>query len=403
MASYLEILRIRGVATMLAATLLARLPIGINHLAIVLFVRERTGSFAIAGAATGAMALGAGAGAPFLGRLIDRRGRRMLLRMATAHAAGLGALWALGAAGAPALALIAVSFLAGMAIPPASSVLRSMWPEVLRDRRELIQPAYALDSIVIELIFIGGPLLTAATVVLVGPEAALAISAGAVLGGTVAFVAQLSRYPEPARPAGGGLLGALASPAIRTLALASFPVGFCFGATEVALPAFGAAHGAAELAGVLIAIWALGSALGGIVYGARPRRAPLAHVHLGLATLLPLGFLPLAIASSPVIMALLVIPAGAVIAPLLASRNELVANLAPMGAATEAYTWPLTALVAGVAAGAALGGTIAEQVGWQAAFLCGSGVAAAGAAAVLARRETLQPTGEVTVAAEATA
>jgi predicted MFS family arabinose efflux permease len=167
------------------------------------------------------------------------------------------------------------------------------------------------------------------------------------------------------------------------------PVGFAFGALEVALPAFADAEGRPELSGILIAVWSLGSMAGGLLYGARPRRGSLATVHLRVALLLPLSFLPLALASSPAVMAVLVIPAGVLIAPLIATRNELAGVVAPEGARTEAYTWPLTALVAGIAAGAATGGVLADATSWQAAVLVAAVAAGLGAAVSAGRRSTL--------------
>lgn len=391
MSAYAAIFGTPRVAVLLGATVLARLPIGINHLAIVLFVREVTGSYAAAGVVVGALALGTAGGAPVQGRLVDRLGRRMLIPLAGGHAAGLLGLWALGSGGAPAWVLAASALITGVAMPPTSSVLRSLWPSLLRDRPDLVSSAYALDSVVIEVIFIAGPLGTAAIVALAGPEFALAVSAAAVLAGATAFVLALAGHEERRTVRGGNPLGALASPGIRTLVLASFPVGFCFGVTEVALPAFSEEHGAAELAGVLLAVWSAASAAGGLLYGARPRRTPLHALHLRFALLLPLGFLPLAAATSPVVMALLVIPAGAFIAPLLATRNELVGTVAPEGYATEAFTWPVTALVAGVSVGAAASGSLVEGPGWQAAVVAGALVAAAGGAMVSQRRHTLAP------------
>ena len=64
MRRYLEVLRSPHLGAMFAASLLARLPIGINGLAIVLLLRAETGSFAVAGAAAGALALGTGIAAP---------------------------------------------------------------------------------------------------------------------------------------------------------------------------------------------------------------------------------------------------------------------------------------------------------------------------------------------------
>jgi MFS family permease len=307
------------------------------------------------------------------------------------HAAALGALVASGEAGAAAPLLVAFGFIAGFAIPPTSSVLRSMWPDLLRARPELLQAAYALDSVLIELIFILGPLVTALIATAFSPQAALVVSAVSVVVGTVAFTAlPPSRAFRPERERRtAGPLGALASPGVRTLVLTSIPAGIGVGICEVALPAFSDASGAAATAGILLAIWSVGSAAGGLVYGALPNRPPLGSVHLVVAALLPLGLLPLALAPSVAVMALLVIPAGMFIAPLLATRNELVGWVAPEGARTEAYTWPVTAFVGGIAIGSALAGAIVEGPGWRTAFVVAGAVAAVGTVIVAIRRNTL--------------
>jgi MFS family permease len=391
---YAEVLRMPHVAALTVATLLTRFPIGINALAVILYVRELTGSFAVAGAVAGALAAGSGIGAPVLGRAVDRLGqRRVLVPAGILHAAALGALVACGELGAPSVVLAACAFVAGFAVPPASAVLRSMWPELLRERPDLQQAAYALDSVMIELIFVTGPLLTAALTAVASPASALIVSCVSVIAGTLAFTAQpLSRAsrPHPAA-AGSGRAGALRSPGVRSLVLISLPAGVGIGICEVALPAFGAAYGKAALAGVLLAIWSLGSAAGGLIYGGLSNRPPLDRAHLLITAGLPLSLLPMAAAPGPVAMGLLVIPAGMFIAPLLASRNELVGRVAPAGARTEAYTWPLTAFVGGIAVGSALAGIVVEGPGWRVAFLLAAAFAAAGALIAFARRQTLAP------------
>src|SRR5215208_5485801 len=112
MHGYARVLRAPHMAALLATSVLARLPIGINGLATVLFLRERTGSFAIAGAAAGALALGMALGAPFGARLVDSLGPRALVALAAVHAGGLLGLIALGSGGAPAAAVIGVAFVA---------------------------------------------------------------------------------------------------------------------------------------------------------------------------------------------------------------------------------------------------------------------------------------------------
>src|SRR4051794_13330145 len=181
---YAEVLRVPHVATLIAATLIARFPIGINALALILYLRHATGSFAVAGVVAGGLAAGAGVGAPVQGRLVDTFGqRRVLVPLAFVHATALGSVVAFAELGAPTVVLVACSVSAGFAIPPTSSVLRSMWPTLLRDREELLQPAYALDSVLIELIFILGPLLTAVLTAALSPASALLVSVASVITG----------------------------------------------------------------------------------------------------------------------------------------------------------------------------------------------------------------------------
>jgi MFS family permease len=391
MRAYLAILSVPHMKPLIAASLLTRLPIGINALATILFLRERTGSFAVAGAAAGALALGAGLGAPIGARLVDRFGPRALVGLAAGHATGLLGLLALGYADAPAAALVGAGVLTGACLPPTSSVMRALYPRLANHDPVLIQSAFALDSVLTETIFIAGPLLTAVLVAAIAPAAALVLSAGAVAIGVLTFLAALppSEEPDADRPS-AGRLGALRAPGIQTLVLSMLPMGFAFGMLEVAIPAFATDNHRPELAGVLTAVWSLASAAGGLVYGARSRQTSLARVHLRVALFLPLGLLPLVLAGSPLSMAFLVIPAGVFIAPLIATRNELAGQVAPPGSMTEALTWPLTGLVGGVSLGAAAAGGVVEASSWRTAVFIAAVAAASGALVSLARRGTLQ-------------
>ena len=392
MRIYSRILRTPGVALIVLATLIGRLPIGISGLAILLYVRDVTGSFGAAGIATGALALGSALGAPFQGRVVDRRGVGMLLPLASVHALGLLAVWAAGSLEAPAGVLAGLSLLTGAAMPPVSSVLRSRWPYLLAEQPELVPSAFALDSVLIEIVFVVGPLITTVVVATIGPEYALMVSAGCVVAGTLLLLSGLTGYPGP-EPSHDGRraygLGALADPGLRTLVFASLPVGFALGSVEVALPAFSDAEGSKALAGVLLAVWSGASGVAGLTWGARASRFALLDAHLRFAWLLPVAIAPLALASSPATMCLLVVLAGLPIAPLIASRNQLVERVTPVGTATEAYTWPLTALVAGVSLGAAAAGGIVESSSWTTAVLVAAAVATMGAAVVVTRRRTL--------------
>ena len=392
MGLYARILRAPSVAVLIAAVTVGRLPFAINGLAIVLFVREVTGSFAIAGLTTGMLALGSAFGAPFAGRLVDRRGVGLVLPLAAIHAGALLAIWALGVGGAPAAALAAVAFVAGSCFPPTGAVLRSRWPDLLTDA-DLVRGAYAFDSVMIEVSFVTGPLITAAVVAIAGPEIALGVSAALVVVGAMLFLMALPGDHGPIAPhaRAAGALGALTEPAIRMIALTTLPVGFCIGTVEVAVPAFSDAQGSPELAGILLALWSVASAIAGLAFGLRAANRGLVETYVLIALLFPVACLPLAAASSTAVMAVLVMLAGAPIAPLIASRNELVAAVARRGTGTESFTWLLTALVAGLSAGAAVAGAVVEADGWPSAVLVGAAVAAVGAALAAARRDILRP------------
>jgi MFS family permease len=213
-----------------------------------------------------------------------------------------------------------------------------------------------------------------------------------VLTGTLLMLSRLAGRPGP-KPTREGRraygLGALADPGLRTLVFASLPVGFALGSIEVAVPAFSEAEGSKALAGVLLAVWSIGSGIAGLAWGAQAMRFRLLAAHLRFAWLLPLAIAPLALASSPLTMGVLVLLAGLPIAPLIASRNQLVERVTPRGTATEAYTWPLTALVGGVSLGAAVAGAVVESSSWTTAVVVAAGVAALGATIVSTRRHTL--------------
>ena len=183
--------------------------------------------------------------------------------------------------------------------------------------------------------------------------------------------------------------GALVSPGVRTLALASVPAGVGIGIVEVGIPGFCRIEHVPAAAGVLLAVWSLGSGIGGLAYGLFPRRAGLERTHLVVAALLPLTLFPLAAAPSVAGMALLVIPAGCMIAPLLATRNELVARVAPENARTEAYTWPVTAFVAGIAIGSAIAGVLLEGPGWRTAFVVAGAIGLLGFVVAVVGRHSL--------------
>ena len=389
---YARVLRAPHVRALVVSSVLARMPIGMVSLALVLYVDQLTGSFASAGVVTASFAIAAGVGSPLQGRLVDRHGQsRVLVPCVLVHAGAILGVVALGETGAPVGALAAVAAVSGAGTPPVGAALRALWPDLLDDDA-LMGAAYALDSILVEAFYGLGPLVTAGVVAVLSPVAALAAGAVIALAGTLWFAAQPPSRGWRGEPGSAGWAGPLHAPGIVTLLVAAMGAGACFGVFEVVLPAFGKQDGSASLGGPLITAWSLGSMAGGVLYGAfGERMGALLRVFLVLAAILPVVSALTLAASSIVAMALLITLAGVVIAPLQATQNQLVGLVAPTGTITEAYTWVLMGLVVGLSAGNAAAGALVDAAGWRAAVLAGCACAALTAALAWVRRRTLGP------------
>jgi MFS family permease len=369
---YARVLRAPDVARLLGAAVLARMPIGIDSLAMVLFTRAETGSFATAGLVAAAFGIGSGIMSPLQGRLIDRHGHALvMLPLAGLHATSLALLVVFGLGGAPAFVLVLCGLAAGASIPPVGSVVRPLLPGLLGSDASLLPTAFAVDGIAIEMVFITGPLLTAVIVSVGSPAIALLVSCGFVLLGTLVLVtAPASRAWTPSEPdAERHLLGALASPGVRTIVAATTPIGFALGATEVTMTAFATDHGSRAAAGALLALWAAGSGVGGLTYGAREHGSAPGPRWVRIAIAFPLCSLPLLAAPSIAVMTVLALIAGLCLAPYMAAANQLVGDVAPAGAVTEAFAWPITAIALGAALGSAAAGAIAQAIGWRPGFV----------------------------------
>jgi MFS family permease len=388
--AYRRILAQPHVLALCAASVLARLPVGMGSVALVIFLHDRTGSFGVAGLAAGAFTVGLGATSPLLGRLVDRRGPRpVVVPAALVTAASLILVVVLAEAGAGTAALVAASALAGGSTPPIGGLLRQLWPRLVGEA-DLVG-GYVIDSLLIEVFFVAGPLLTGVMVAAIGPASPLFAAAGCGFLGALWFAAvpalgTADRVPAEHRTRAG----ALASPAIRLLVLTGVPIGISFGVFDVIYPAFGAEHGNSALGGPFIAATAIGSAIGALLYGAQAHRFPTpAQGSVALAVYQPLACLPLLLADTNLAMLLLAPIAGSYIAPASNLRNQIAQAAMPPGTGTEAFTWLALSLTVGASAGAALAGPLVQSSGWRAGALLAAGLPALWLPLILLRRELL--------------
>jgi MFS family permease len=383
-ARYRSVLSVPGCARVLATALIARLPQGMTSLGILLLIRTHTGSYAVAGIAVGAYDFATAAGAPVVGRLVDRFGRRRVLGPgAMLQTVVLVALVVAAHAGAGAVWLVVLSALAGGLWPPIAPSVRALLRDLVTDAK-VRETAYALESVVQELVWITGPLVVAGVIAFASPATAVLLSGTVSICGTLLFVSSPAALGRGSRGARHGRAPVLTIPELRTMLGPIFLNGLAIGAIGVGLPALALHAGSRPASGILLALWSVGSITGGLWYGSREWHAPLTARYRALLWTGVICMAPL-IAARTVPEGLVgAVLAGLIIAPVFSCQYALVGRAVPSGVETEAFTWVSSALVGGLAAGSALGGGAVSAGGVGAPFVLA--VVAMGLAAVSALR-----------------
>jgi MFS family permease len=381
-ARYRSVLAAPGYARVFGTALIGRLPQGMLSLAILLLVRQTTRSYAAAGLAVGGYAFACAAAAPLQGRLVDRFGReRVLAPSAIAQAGVLLGLVLASNASAGAEVLVGLATLAGALVPPIAPTVRALLREVLEDP-EVRETAYALESVIQELIWITGPLLVAVVIAFVSPSGAVLLSGLICVVGTGLFVRTPLAGGSGRRNSPHERTAALAIPELRALLAPVALMGVGLGGIEVGLPSLALHAGSRPSSGLLLAMWSVGSLIGGLWYGSRVWQVSLARRY---RTLLMTG-----IACTAPLIAARTIPegmvcsllAGLTIAPVFSCQYALIGRAVTPGIETEAFTWVSAALIAGLAVGSALGGAAIGSAGVSAPFVIAC--LATGLAALLA-------------------
>ena len=378
----------------------ARLPTAMLPLGILLYVSDRTGSFATGGLAVAALSIGGGLGGSLVGLAADRFGQRPVMLLATlVQVTGLGAFLILGPGDVLAVTM-GLSVLIGLTNPQAGAMARSRWAALARprsDRRSFTTTAMAWEGAVDESSFVVGPVLVSTVAGLTEP------AVGLLLALVLAAVAQSGFALHPTSLPGRDAAahhdhrdrGPLPLLHVGCLLVAMAAVGLVFGATQTGVAARLSLAGSDELTGPVYAAMGVGSAIAGLLTTRLPLALRLETRIVGSGALIALGGLAAAVAHRPVLLAAACLLLGVALAPALVSSYALAERAAPLGWGTTMMTMLGTANVAGVAAGAALAGVLVDRVSPGAALLvdvaAGVLVLAAGLVALLGARRSPRP------------
>ena len=384
------------VRPLLVGHLLGRLTPGMMVLAIVLAVREAGYPYAVAGLVAGGHQFGVALGSPLQGRVADAIGhRRVLLPDGAVYLAGsIGLAVALGA-GLPGQALAVLALAVGLASPPMTACTRAALGATYGTGRDR-ERAFVLTVVNVELGFIAGPLLTGLLAAVAGGAAAVVGAGAAVAVGTLVYAsapkdvatAAHGRLSAALRPQ--GLVEVLGAPGLLAVVAAYMAIATTFGAFDLFAAAVAEGFGRPSLAGTYIAVIAVASLTGGLLYGARVWTGTLRARMRRLTAWFALALVPVPlVAGDPVLLGVVLAVSGALIGPLNVCGFQLIDDLSPPRGRAEAQSWIQAAVYLGGAVGGVLGGVVIDLAGPRPAMLVGV-LGSLTAVAVLGRSRALR-------------
>ncbi len=382
---YRRVLALPGAWAFSMSGLVARLPISMVSLGIVLLVSTRTGSYALAGAVSASYLIANAVFAVLQGRLADRLGQsRVLPWTILVFSVALALMmWAVESEWpTPVPHLFAA--VSGAALPQIGSCVRARWSHIVSDK-SMLQTAFALEAVVDEAVFMLGPTIVTVLATAVHPLAGLGTAVVAGLTGTLFLASRRgteppahprSDQPQERPPLGWQVLG--------PLVLSSFALGVLFGGSEVSTVAFSEELGVKVAAGPLLAIFALGSLLSGLVTGAVSWRTSNGTRFRWGMLALALMMVPLPFVQGFALMGVLLFFAGLAISPTLIASVAWVEETVPSNRLTEGISIMTTGLAAGVAPGAAVAGLVIDRAGASASYWVAAGAGLCGAVVAFA-------------------
>lgn len=372
-ARYIDVLTLPRVPATFAAALIGRGAYALVLLPLFYAVADTTGSVGLAGIAVGLYGAGASFFAPVRAWFIDRFGARRVLSVlvvifgSTLAAIGLSALLSPNG-----VTLIVLAAVAGVFAPPLGPTMRVAWGR-LTPSSELLKKALSFDAVVEELLYLGGPAAAGIALAFVAPGMAILVPAGLVLVGGLLFVMtrivgdmepqlRAAAGPDRARPL-------VLDPRFLSVLIPALVAGAISGSISISIPVVVSDTGGPAAAGIALGIFAGGSALGGLIFGAlRVPGSPIRQLLILTGALVTISSL-IALVTGAVAVTIVLAAAGLFFSPVM-----IVAYFAAHQAGGEhrqnsATTWVNTSHNIGASLGSALAGIIIQAASVPAATI----------------------------------
>ena len=379
-SAYMTLFRTPGAIKFSLPGIIGRMPVSMDSLALIFIVVAANGSYAIAGALGATASIVVAISMPLWARISDRIGQRaILIRVVPLKLFGLSLFLLLVLNDAPVWTwFLSIIFAEAVSIN-LGGMVRRRWLYILspdettksgdKNDRHLINTAYSLEALNDEFVFITGPIIATACATSITPTAGLIVGMLFLAIGAPLFAIQRATEP-PASPKRevDPHPAVIKNRKLQAVVAPTVFVGGFFGAIAIATVAFTDLYGSQSQSGLLLAIWAGGSAIAAIINGVIKCRASHAVRFLFFLISLTLLSIPFLFVRSIPALAIALFLNGFAIAPLIVNAYGVAESAVPPEQITETLSWVVAGMPLGGALSSAIAGWVIDSYGAQTAF-----------------------------------
>ena len=391
----MTLFRLPGALRFSIPGLIARMPISMDSLALIFIVVAVSDSYAIAGALSATASVVIALATPHWSRVADRIGQSaMLVRVIPAKVFAFCVFTILVLNETPVWTWFVAIIITEAFSVNTGGLVRRRWLHVLspdktttaedEQDRHLVNTAYSFEALMDEVVFILGPIIVTACATTIAPAAGIISGIIFLAVGVPLFVKQKDTEP-PANPKRevDPHPAVIRNKRVQAVVLPTTLLGGFFGSIAIVTVAFAESRGQAGLSGVLLAVWAAGSAVAAIINGVVKWRLTSASRFLIFLFALTILSIPMLFVHSIPWLAVALFFNGFAIAPLVINAYGVAEGAVPPDQITETLTWVVAGMPMGGAISSALSGQIIDRFGADIAYWVPLGFMIAACAATL--------------------